>query len=112
MNIATNKSLKLTDHKVLRLLEAKLDFEHWIIISQQEIANILDIAQPNISVSMKKLLNLGIIIAGPSTKNIKTFKLNPSIAWKGTIQQGATKPRKAILNLKVIEGGLSKKVTK
>lgn len=123
MNIGTNKSLKLTDHKVLRILEAKLDFENWIRISQQEIAEILGIAQPNICVSMKKLIEHGMVIPGPSVKKIKTFKLSPSIAWKGTMQQGAkerrkaltdleaTRRRKVLLKLKVIEGGLNKKVT-
>lgn len=102
MNIAADKRLNLTDHRVIAVLNAKLDFENWIRISQQEIGDFLGVARPNISVSMKKLVELGIVLPGPSVKNVKTFRLNPSVSWKGTMQQAATERRKA---LRLVKGG-------
>lgn len=102
MLLAGDKRMNLTDHRVLLVLQAKLDFENWIRLSLSEIGEPIGIAKPNVSVSMKKLLVIGAVIAGPSVKNIKTYRLNPAIAWKGDLRQGATERRKA---LRLIEGG-------
>ena len=102
MNIAADKRLNLTDHRVIAVLNAKLDFENWIRISNVEIGDYLGVARPNISVSMKKLVELGIVLPGPAVGNVKTFRLNPAIAWKGSMQQAATERRKA---LRVVPGG-------
>lgn len=104
MNIAADKRLNLTDHRVLAVLNAKLDFENWIRISQQEIADFLAVKRPNISVSMKKLVKMSIVVPGPPVKNVKTFRLNPAVAWKGSMQQAATERRKA---LRLVKGGKS-----
>lgn len=102
MSIAADRRLNLTDHRVLAVLNAKLDFENWIRISQSEIGEFLGVKQPNVSSSMRRLVDLGIVVPGPSVKNVKTFRLNPSVSWKGTMQQAATERRKA---LRVINGG-------
>lgn len=104
MNIAADRRLNLTDHRVLAVLNAKLDFENWIRISQGEIAEFLGVKRPNICVSMKKLVDMAIVVPGPSVKNVKTFRLNPALAWKGTMQQAATERRKA---LRLVNGGKS-----
>jgi len=102
MKLAADKRLNLTDHRVMAVLNAKLDFQNWIRISNKDIGDLLGVARPNISVSMKKLTEMGVLILGPSVKNVRTFRLNPAFAWRGTIQQGATERRKA---LKVLQGG-------
>lgn len=102
MNIAADRRLNLTDHRVLAVLNAKLDFENWIRISQSEIGEFLGVKQPNVSGSMRKLIELGIVVPGPSVKNVKTFRLNPAVSWKGTMQQAATERRKA---LRLVKGG-------
>ena len=102
LRLAADKRLNLTDHRVLAVLNSKLDFENWIRISNKEIGDYLGVARPNISVSMKKLMEIGMLIPGPSVKNIRTFRLDPAFGWKGTIQQGATQRRKA---LRVVKGG-------
>lgn len=102
MNIAADRRLNLTDHRVLLVLNAKLDFENWIRISNTEIGELLGVARPNISISMKKLVGFGIVLPGPAVKNVKTFRLNPSLAWKGSMQQAATERRRA---LRVVPGG-------
>lgn len=104
LKLAADRRLNLTDHRVMAVLNARLDFQNWIRISNQDIGDILGTARQNVSVSMKKLKEIGILIPGPSVKNVKTFRLNPTFGWKGTIQQGATERRKA---LKVVQGGKS-----
>lgn len=102
MNIATDRNLTLTDHRVLAVLHAKIDFENWIRISQKEIGDFIGVARPNISVSMKKLVKMGVVVPGPSVSNVRTYRLNPAVAWKGTMQHGATERRKS---LRVVDGG-------
>lgn len=102
MSLAKEKRLNLTDHRVLLVLQAKLDFENWIRLTLTEIGSEIDVAKPNVSTSMKKLVELGIVILGPSVKTVKTYRLNPVVAWKGAMRQGA-KERRA--SLKVITGG-------
>jgi Fe2+ transport system protein FeoA len=102
MNLAQEKSLNLTDHRVILVLQAKLDFDNWIRLSHSEIGDLLDVKRPNISTSMKKLLEMGIILPGPSVKAVRTYRLNPALAWKGDIKTGYKERRK---NLKLIQGG-------
>jgi hypothetical protein len=102
MLLAKDKRLNLTDHRVLLVLQAKLDFDNWIRLSLSQIGQEIEVAKPNVSTSMKKLVEMGVVILGPSVKQVKTYRLNPSVAWKGKMFQGA-KERRA--SLKVITGG-------
>lgn len=102
MNLAQEKRLNLTDHRVILALQAKLDFDNWIRLSHSEIGELLDIKRPNVSTSMKKLLDMGIILPGPSVKAVRTYRLNPALAWKGDIQKGYKERKK---NLTLIQGG-------
>lgn len=102
MQLAQDKRLNLTDWRVIAVLQAKLDFNNWIRISHAEVANMINVARPNISVSMKKLLEIGVLLPGPSVKSVKTYRLNPTVGWKGDIKTGYRNRRDA---LKVIQGG-------
>lgn len=102
MLLAADKRMNLTDHRVLLVLQAKLDFENWIKLSLADIGEPIGVAKSNVSVSMKKMLEIGVVILGPTSKNVKTYRLNPAIGWKGDLRQGATERRKA---LRVINGG-------
>lgn len=102
MILAKDKRLNLTDHRVLLVLQSKLDFENYIRLSLSQIGSEIDVATPNVSKSMKKLLALNVVVLGPSVKTVKTYRLNPSIAWKGAIRHGVTERR---ASLRVIIGG-------
>lgn len=104
MNLAKDRSLNLTDHRVILVLQAKLDFNNWIRLSHSEIGELLGIKRPNISSSMKKLLEMSIILPGPSVKTVRTYRLNPALAWKGEIKEGYKERRD---RLKLINGGKS-----
>ena len=102
MILAGDKRLNLTDHRVLLVLQAKLDFENWLRLSLTDIGDPIGIARQNISISMKKLIEMNVVLTGPSVKNVRTYRLNPAIVWKGDLRQGATERRRA---LRVINGG-------
>ena len=104
MILAKDKRMGLTDWRVLAVLQSRLDYDNWIRLSLSEIGAEISVAKSHVSTSMKKLLELGVVILGPSVKNIKTYRLNPSISYKGRFWQAATERRKA---LKIINGGKS-----
>ncbi len=102
MKLAADKRLNLTDHRILLVLQSKLDFENWIRLSLMDIGNEIAVAKPNVSVSMKKLLSMNIVLLGPSVQNVRTYRLNPAVGWKGTLTHGAKERRAA---LRVVPGG-------
>ena len=71
-------------YSVLFALFNRLDFENYLRISRQEIADFLSMQPVNVSRAMKKLKELKIIIEGPPAGKFKTYRLNPYIAHKGS----------------------------
>ena len=71
-------------YSVLFALFNRLDFENFLRISRQEIADFLSMQPVNVSRAMKKLKDLEIIIEGPPAGKFKTYRINPYIAHKGS----------------------------
>ena len=69
--------------KVMHVLFGKLDFDNYLRISRQDIADIIGIKPVSVSRAMKKLKDLEIIIEGPPAGKFKTYRINPYIAHKG-----------------------------
>jgi DNA-binding transcriptional ArsR family regulator len=63
---------------------AKLDFENFIQISQAALAREIGMKPANFSRAMKRLVDLGIIMKGPKVGTSQTYRLNPSVGWKGS----------------------------
>lgn len=82
-NIA-DMNLSTEQYRVFLKLLSKVDFENYLTVSQQDIANELDMKQSNVSKAIKKLKELNIIVEGPRAGLNKTYRLNPYIAHKGT----------------------------
>lgn len=70
-------------YSVLFALFNRLDFDNYLRISRQDIADFLNMQPVNVSRAMKKLKELEIIIEGPPAGKFKTYRLNPYIAHKG-----------------------------
>lgn len=104
MTLAKMKDLTKTDLRVLMVLQSSLDFDNWIRLSHSDIGRELEVARPNISVSMKRLLDMNVLLIGPSTRGVKTYQLNPNFSWKGTMRN-AVKERRAAPKLTVVQGG-------
>lgn len=72
------------DFDVLMFCATILDYENLVQLPYRIIEDQLGIKKPHISRSMKKLVELEILIEGPKIGQSKTYKLNPGIAWKGS----------------------------
>ena len=68
---------------VFLALVGKLDFENYIRISQDELAEKLKIQRTQVSRAIKKLLEEDIICQGPRAGLCKTYILNPNVGIKG-----------------------------
>ncbi len=104
MLLARNKDLTLTDWRVIAVLQSKLDFDNWIRLSQSEIGREIDVAQPHVSASMKRLLALNVVLPGPASRNVRTYRLNPELLFKGTMRN-AVKQRREAPRFTVVQGG-------
>lgn len=70
-------------HDVFLALLSQLDFENYIRINQEDIAKELGISRPQVSRSIKKLLEEDIICEGHRAGLCKTYILNPNVGIKG-----------------------------
>jgi len=71
--------------RVFLKLNARLDFENVILLSQTEIAEQLGMKKQAVNRAIKKLELLGIILRGPSIGRTASWRLNPLAGWKGKI---------------------------
>lgn len=100
MNLAKS-SLNSVDNKVLYALLSKLDFENLLVVNQSELAKELGLQRQHFSRSVQKLIKEGIILQGPKIGVSRSFRLNPTIGWKGS----ASNHKKAVKqHLEVIRG--------
>lgn len=99
------KELNHEQFKVLMMLLADLDYENYIQITQQDIADSLGMKKSNVSRAVKGLINLKIVLEGPKVGRSKTYRLNEQFGWKGTIpnHNKALKKRMAQSGISVIK---------
>jgi len=72
-------------YAVLLSMISRVEFENaYQVISQAEIAAELDMQQPNVSRSIKRLVDLGVFLTGPKVGRFNTYRLNPEFGWKGS----------------------------
>lgn len=94
----------LQEIKVFTAIFKRLDYENFIHVAQTDLVAETGMAKPNVSRSMKKLIEVGAIIPGPKVGRSATYRLSPEIGWRG-----GKKQLRAALN--VIEGGKGKTKT-
>ena len=96
--------------RVLFAVFSKVDFENFILINQNEIAQELNMDRTNVSKAISKIVELGVIIKGPKVGRSTTYRLNPEFGWKGS----ASNHKEALMEqmkgrgLSVVEGGKGK----
>ena len=84
--LAKDKEITGETYRVLFLVCARLDFENWVQIPITEIAQALELKQPNVSRAMKVLEEKEIILRGPKVGRSYAFMLNPNFGWKGKVK--------------------------
>ena len=85
---AKSGNLTLTDYRVRDYMFCKCDIENYVHFNQSEAARTLHIAQPHISMSIKHLVELGIILEGPKAGKFNTYRINPAVAFSGSLSNG------------------------
>lgn len=80
--IATDKRLTLRDYKILIYLLSVMDFENWIRLSQETIANNLGMFQQDISKALNRLYKFGYIDKIKDGRN-NIYRFNEVFVWKG-----------------------------
>lgn len=81
------EGLRGTDFEVLMVYFALLNFDNYIQLSQQDIADYLGIAKQSVHRSTKKLIEKKILLEGERVGRNKTYILNAFFGWKGSISQ-------------------------
>ncbi len=85
LRLARESDLTGEDLKVLLAYLGNLDFENYLQISQQAIADDLKIGKTQVSRATKKLVDKGILIKGSKTGKHYTYGLNTFYGWKGKV---------------------------
>ncbi|MDR1242343.1 MAG: hypothetical protein LBM00_06140 [Deltaproteobacteria bacterium] len=93
---AADRRFSETDFRVRDYLLCKVGIGNYVHISQTEASKYLNIAQSNISTSIKKLIELGVILQGPSKGKFKTYQINPALAFAGKLVRGISERKNAI----------------
>jgi hypothetical protein len=102
LEIAKDSDITGADMRVLMYLFGHLNFENFIHVSQQEIAEYVGMHKQHISRSMKLLIRKGIILDGPKVGRMKTYRLSPDLGWKGKVTS-LNEYRRS--QFKVLQGG-------
>lgn len=87
LTLTMEGKLQLRDLQTLYAMLEYLELENWIRVAQGDIGKRLNMAQPNVSRSVKVLMSHGIILQGPKIGTSRTYRLNPAFGWKGGAQQ-------------------------
>ena len=93
---AADKRLNLTDFCVRDYMLCMVGIGNYVHFSHTEAAGYLGIARPNVSASVKKLVELGIVLEGPSTGRFKTYQINPALAFSGSLGKGIQARKEAM----------------
>lgn len=93
--------------RVLFAALAKLDFENYLVLNQAELGRELELARANISRAVTRLLEEGVLLAGPKIGVNRTYTLNPHYGWKGSAKghQEALSARMKARGMSVVDGG-------
>lgn len=107
--IAACDKLQGNDLRVFLAIVGRLDFQNLILIEQAEIAKKLGMHRPDVSKSIKRLVELDIIIEGPKLGRSKRYQLNPNYGWKGSTKKHhealRTADKAKAKGFKVVKGG-------
>ena len=86
IHLAKDRDITGEIRRVLDYFFGKLDFENYIHVAQTEIAEALGLQKANVSRAVRVLCDKQIILKGPKTGRIITYRLNPDYGWKGKVK--------------------------
>ena len=68
----------------VQCLLARLDYENLIQVNQAEVSEQVGMNRHNVNRSIKKLIELGVILEGVKIGISRSYRLNPNFGWKGS----------------------------
>ena len=84
MMMLAQSNLTGNDMKVMWAMLARLDYENLIQVNQAEVAEQVGMNRHNVNRSIKKLIELGVILEGVKIGISRSYRLNPNFGWKGS----------------------------
>jgi len=110
--LALNDDLGGNDLKVFLFLTSMVDFENQLLVNQAEIARQMGKKRNHVNRSIKRLIELGVLLEGPKIGLSRSYRFNPEFGWKGSTKNHVTalqderqRRMKAAGITGVIEGG-------
>jgi hypothetical protein len=70
--------------RVLFAALAKLDFENYLVLNQADVGRQLGLQPSHVSRAIARLIDEGVLLAGPRIGVNRTYTLNPRYGWKGS----------------------------
>jgi DNA-binding transcriptional ArsR family regulator len=86
IRLASDRTLKGEQLRVLMYLIGKLDFENWIHVPQVEIADVLGMRASHVSRTIAALTSKGLLTKGPKLGRVGTLRLSLNVGWKGRVR--------------------------
>ena len=84
MMMLAQSNLTGNDMKVMWAMLARLDYENLIQVNQAEVAEQVGMNRHNVNRSIKKLIELGVVLEGVRIGISRSYRLNPNFGWKGS----------------------------
>lgn len=84
LDLLANAGLDGQDYRVLMKLLARLDFENLLVLNQAELGRELNMQRQHVQRSLKRLIDIGVLLAGPRIGVSRSYRLNPKFGWKGS----------------------------
>ena len=84
MMMLAQSNLTDNDMKVMWAMLARLDYENLIQVNQAEVSEQVGMNRHNVNRSIKKLIELGVILEGVKIGISRSYRLNPNFGWKGS----------------------------
>ena len=83
---------------------ARLDYENLIQVNQAEVSEQVGMNRHNVNRSIKKLIELGVILEGVKIGISRSYRLNPNFGWKGSAKGHREVSARALEGYQVIRG--------
>ena len=84
MMMLAQSNLTGNDMKVMWAMLARLDYENLIQVNQVEVAEQVGMNRHHVNRSIKKLIELGVVLEGVKIGISRSYRLNPNFGWKGS----------------------------
>ncbi|RYZ92180.1 MAG: MarR family transcriptional regulator [Proteobacteria bacterium] len=97
--LAKDKEVRGAPRSVLDMMMSMMDFENFIGIDQTYIAKELSMEKSSVSRAIKILVDKEILIKGPKYSRMNSYNLNPTFAWRGTVESKFEKYPEKVIDL-------------